>query len=116
MTPFGVKIRALRKQRNLSQKKMAKDLGVSPAYLSALEHGKKGRPGPGFIKQICGYFDIIWDSAEEIEQLAALSNPKVIIDTAGLSPYATIFANLASKNIHKLSEEQIIKMIDLIKE
>lgn len=116
MTPFGVKIREIRKHKKISQKKMAEDLGVSPAYLSALEHGKRGKPGPGFIKQICGYFNIIWEEAEEIENLVSISNPKIIIDTSGLSPYATIFANLASKNISRLSEAQIIQMIDIIKE
>ena len=115
MTPFGVKMRELRRQRNISQKQMADDLGVSAAYLSALEHGKKGKPGPGFIKQICGYFDIIWDDAEEIEQLVTISDPKVVIDTSGLSPYATIFANLAAKNIKKLSDDKIMALIDIIK-
>ena len=45
MTPFGAKIRALRAERGVSQKDMAAALGVSAAYLSALEHGRRGVPG-----------------------------------------------------------------------
>ncbi|MGD9637594.1 MAG: helix-turn-helix domain-containing protein [Alphaproteobacteria bacterium] len=116
MTPFGVKIREIRKQRNISQKKMADDLGVSAAYLSALEHGKKGKPGPGFIKQICGYFDIIWEEADEIESLVSISDPRVVIDTSGLSPYATIFANLTSKKIDQLSIDTLITLINIVKD
>ena len=35
MTPFGEKVRQLRKDRGILMKKMASDLGVSSAYLSA---------------------------------------------------------------------------------
>ena len=45
MTPFGDRMRKLRAERNVTLKDMAEALGVSSAYLSALEHGKRGRPG-----------------------------------------------------------------------
>ena len=44
MTPFGVKMRSLRRKRGLTIKEQGLFLGVSPAYISALEHGKRGRP------------------------------------------------------------------------
>ncbi|MBO6784864.1 MAG: helix-turn-helix transcriptional regulator, partial [Alphaproteobacteria bacterium] len=44
MTPFGEKVRALRKARGVNLKQMAADLELSPAYLSSLEHGHRGRP------------------------------------------------------------------------
>ena len=36
MTPFGQKVRELRKAKKISLKKMSVDLGVSSAYFSAL--------------------------------------------------------------------------------
>ena len=63
MTPFGEKMRALRAVKGVTMKQMAADLGVSSAYLSALERGHRGRPGPGFVMQVTGYFDLIWDAA-----------------------------------------------------
>lgn len=107
MTPFGAKVRELRRDRGLSLKKMAADLGVSSAYLSALEHGNRGRPGPGMITQICAYFDLIWDDAEELKVLAGMSNPRVVVDTAGLSPRATELANLLAERIGDLDEDTI---------
>ena len=86
MTPFGAKIRQLRADRGVTLKQMATALQVSSAYLSALEHGKKGRPTVGLIHQICQYFGLIWDDAEDLKKLAKHSNPRVVIDTAGLSP------------------------------
>ncbi len=107
MTPFGNKIRELRAKREVTLKDMAGDLGVSSAYLSALEHGRRGRPGPGLILQVCGYFDLIWDQAEELKRLAALSHPRPVVDTAGLSPQATELANLLAQRIGDLDEETI---------
>jgi transcriptional regulator with XRE-family HTH domain len=72
MTPFGARVRRLRRERGITLKKMAGDLNLSPAYLSALEHGRRGRPAPGLVRQVCAYFDIIWDEAEELERLARL--------------------------------------------
>jgi transcriptional regulator with XRE-family HTH domain len=76
MTPFGEKLRALRAARGLRQADMAKALEISAAYLSALEHGKRGAPSAGLIHQICQYFDLIWDDADELKQLARLQAPR----------------------------------------
>ncbi len=107
MTPFGEKIRELRAGRGIMLKQMADDLGVSSAYLSALEHGKRGRPGPGLIMQICGYFDLIWDQTEELKRLAEVSHPRIVVDTAGLSPKATELANTLARRIGDLDEQTI---------
>ena len=115
MTPFGEKVRLLRDQRGILLKKMATDLGVSSAYLSALEHGYRGRPGAGFLQQICGCFNLIWDEAEEIKRLAQLSNPRVIVDTSGLSPQATELANILAKTIRDLDNETLQWIISEIK-
>ncbi|MHC8508022.1 MAG: helix-turn-helix domain-containing protein [Rhodospirillales bacterium] len=107
MTPFGEKIRELRARKGVTMKQMAAALGVSPPYLSALEHGKRGRPGPGMTMQVCGYFDLIWDEAENLKRLAALSNPRPAVDTAGLSPQATALANLLARRIGELDDETL---------
>ena len=107
MTPFGEKIRVLRKEKKASLKNMAEDLGVSSAYLSALEHGHRGRPGTGLVQQISGYFELMWDDAEALERLAQLSHPRVVIDTAGMSANATLLANRLAERIKSLDEETI---------
>ncbi len=57
--------------------------------------------------QICGYFDLMWDDAEEIKRLAALSHPRIVVDTAGLSPKATELANLLADKVAELDEETL---------
>jgi len=107
MTPFGERIRALRAERDVTLKVMAEALQVSAAYLSALEHGRRGRPSPGLVMQICGYFGLIWDEGEELKRLARLSHPRVVVDTAGLSPQATELANVLAEQIGDLGDDEI---------
>jgi transcriptional regulator with XRE-family HTH domain len=102
MTPFGDKMRKLRAARGVTLKEMAEELGVSSAYLSALEHGKRGRPGWHLIQRILSYFNIIWDDAEEVARLARISHPRITIDTSGLSPKATELANRLADDVAKL--------------
>ncbi len=115
MTPFGEKVRELRAGRGLTLKRMAKDLQLSPAYLSALEHGRRGRPSLVLVNQICQYFHIIWDEAEELERLARISHPKVMVDTAGLSAEATELANLLAERIGDLDDATIQRLLDEVK-
>lgn len=111
MTPFGTKIRALRDEKGVKQADMAAALGVSAAYLSALEHGKKGAPSWAFIQKIIQYFGLIWDDAEDLKELAHLSKPKVTIDTSGLDPRATLAANLLSRRIGRMTDRELDQLM-----
>ena len=110
MTPFGARLRALRDSRGVSQAELAQALHVSPAYLSALEHGHRGRPSPGLIHQVNEFFGLIWDEGEELVRLARLSHPRVVVDTAGLSAEATELANRLAREIRRLPPEAIAAM------
>ena len=111
MTPFGARLRKLRKERGLTQAEMAAAVHVSPAYLSALEHGKRGRPSWHLIQSVIQHLGVIWDEAEELVRLARVSHPKVTIDTSGLSPAATELANELSQKISKLDDRALAELL-----
>ena len=115
MTPFGAKVRALRDAKGIALKRMADDLHVSSAYLSALEHGKRGRPAPGLVMQIAGYLGCIWDEAEELKALADISHPKVTIETGGLPPDRTELANRLATAIDRLSDQAVATLLATLK-
>lgn len=114
MTPFGEALRDLRRRKGVSQKQMAAAVNVSAAYLSALEHGKRGAPSFDFLQRVAGYFNVIWDEAEELFRIANVSAPKVVLDTSGLTPEHTAFANRLSEQIRALSPETIRALEDVL--
>lgn len=114
MTPFGARMRELRAKRGVTQKDMAAALGVSAAYLSALEHGRRGAPSWALVQKIVGYFNVIWDEAEELQRLAESSHPRVVVDTTDLSPKATMLANRLAGEIGRLDEPTLEKLMDII--
>lgn len=107
MTPFGEAVRRIRRERGITQKEMAKALNVSSAYLSALESGKRGKPGFDFLQRVAGYLNIIWDEADDLFRVAAISHPRVVVDTSGLPPDYTAFANRLAGEIRRLHPQTI---------
>ena len=113
MTPFGARLRMLREEKGVTLSGLAAALQVSPAYLSALEHGRRGRPSAGLIQQVNEYFGL-WDNVEELERLARLSHPRVVLDTSGLSPEATELANRLALRIRTLSPARIAALREIL--
>lgn len=114
MTPLGQRIRELRARKGVQLKEMAAELEISSAYLSALEHGHKGVPSPMLLRQVCTYFGLIWDEAEEMERLAGLSDPRVVVDTAGLTPDHTLAANLLARRVATLEEAELARLLAVL--
>jgi transcriptional regulator with XRE-family HTH domain len=114
MTPFGERVRQLRGERGRMLKDMAAHLGVSSAYLSALERGERGKPTWTLLQGVLHYFHIIWDEADELTRLADLSDPRVKIDTASADPRATLLANRLAREIRGLSAEELEAMLGIL--
>lgn len=111
MTPFGRKLRQLRADKGVTQQQQADYLGVSKAYISALENGARGKPSAMFVDQICVWLGLIWDDAEELKRLATLSHPKPTIDVRKQSPDAVMLANLLAQNIERLDEQDCQQLL-----
>ena len=57
---FSQTLSALRRQRNLSQRAVAADLGISQALLSHYENGAR-EPGLQFVCRACDYYGVTAD-------------------------------------------------------
>ena len=114
MTPFGVKIRDWRQRKNRTLHQQADALGVSMAYLSALETGNRGRPSTALVDQICVWLGLIWDDAEDLKRLAALSHPKPTINARGHGAEAIYMVNYLARNIDRLSDADCRFVTDVI--
>ena len=116
MTPFGERMRDLRAARGLTQQQQADQLGVSKAYVSALENGARGRPSAPFVDQICAWLGLIWDDAEELKALAAMSHPKPTIDASRSHAAAVELANLVALHISALDAAACRRLIEVIQD
>ena len=114
MTPFGSKLKSLRKEKNVSITELAKALKISTAYLSMLENGKRGNPPDGMVELICAYFGLIWDDSEELKDLAKISDINVQINTKALGINATALTNVLKNNIKWLTNKQLIELTEMI--
>ena len=76
-TRLGDFLRSIRMKANISLRKMANDLGISPAFLSAVENGKKKMPDSWFAlvpdtydlsdSEINEFKDIAYESFDTVE-------------------------------------------------
>ena len=114
MTPFGLKLRTLRKDRNISTTELAKVLKVSTAYLSMLENGRRGKPPNGMVELICAYFGLIWDDSEELKNVANISDTNAQINTVKLGINATTLTNVLKNNIKWLKDDELIELSKII--
>ena len=65
-------------------------------------------------QRIAGYFNIIWDEAEELFLVAGSSDPRVVVGTSGLPPEYTDFANRLAKRIRSLDSADIARLSALL--
>ena len=116
MTPFGEHLRMLRGARGMTLKQFATALQLSSAYVSALEHGRRGVPSTGLLHQVCEVLGLIWEEADELTRLARLSHPRVVVNTAGLSAQQTALANRLARGIRDLPPTTVAAMHQLLDE
>ena len=90
---FPQTLSALRRERNISQRKAAADLNISQALLSHYENGAR-EPGLNFVCRVCDYYGVSADyllcrseMANPVQEVAGtaekvLDNMQQLIDTA----------------------------------
>ncbi len=115
LTAFGKELRTLRIKRNELLKGMADRLGVSSAYLSAIEHGKKPIP-KGFIDQLNALYSFSPEEIEGLKKASIASKADVKIPLDNLSKGQKEVAAVFARKIFDFSEEDIEKMMRIMKE
>ena len=72
-SPLGAKVRALRRERGLSQAQLAERLGISASYLNLIEHNKRSLSAPVLIR-LAALFEL------DLKALAADDHARTIAD------------------------------------
>jgi transcriptional regulator with XRE-family HTH domain len=109
VTPFGLMIRRLRLERHEKLGDMANALGVSSAYLSAIEHGAKPI-NDSFVKKVFLYFDNEFVTLEEWKRLAGDSQPQMKLDLRANRQLKLAFG----RSIDSLTEDAKQHLLDIL--
>jgi SOS regulatory protein LexA len=107
---FGEYLKQLRNERRLSLRQLEKLSGVSNAYLSLLERGKKGIPSPDILKKIHGPLDVSYD--ELMEKAGYISSdlrsellPETILAMEGYDDLNQLIENAADYFINSVTHQ-----------
>ena len=114
MTPLGLEIRRLRASRRMTLKAHAAAVGVTPAYLSALEHGHRGLPTREMLERIVYGLGLEEHDTLRLQEVLEFSRPKVTLDTCGLTPIATEVANRLAASISSLNEAELNALLSFL--
>lgn len=118
-TKLGDLLRSIRMKADISLRRMASDLGISPAFLSAVENGKKKMPD-AWISLIPEIYNLSADEIEEFKDVAYESFDTVAVNIANASEankkLAIRFARRFEDIDEKTSEELLSILESKIKE
>lgn len=113
MTPFGSFMRDIRTKKGLLLKDVAEMLGVTSAYLSALEHGKKGQPSAAMISTLESKLKLLPQQRRELrdavrDSMSSMDIPSKVI------PFAFETANAFARKLPNLSEQQLRRIKNIL--
>lgn len=118
-TRLGDLLRSIRMKADISLRKMASDLGISPAFLSAVENGKKKMPD-AWLSLIPETYSLSDDEIEEFKDVAYESFDTVAVNIANASAtnkkLAIRFARRFEDIDEKTSEELLSILESKLKE
>jgi transcriptional regulator with XRE-family HTH domain len=113
MTPFGKYMRNLRIDSGKLLADVAEYLGVSSAYLSALEHGRKGGPSKDQLERIKEFFGLSAARYRELKVAVENSKGRIIVPR-GVTPTAYETANEFARKLSSLSEEKLRRIREVL--
>lgn len=113
LTEFGKLLRKIRIDHGEILKDMATKLGVSSAYLSAVEVGKRNIP-ESWNHQIISFYSLNAPEAESLKRAADLSLKNVTVNferTGGTQRQAAL---VFARNFEDMSEETAKKLLSVM--
>jgi len=113
LTPFGKALRVYRVNHEQSQYDVADALGVSVAFWSALETGKKNA-SKELQKKIVAHFGLNNIQVAELEHLALLSQQEININMTKLNDRSRELVVGFARNFSSLDDEKQKKLKKLL--
>lgn len=114
-TRLGRFLKILRINHDQILKDMAELLGVSPAFLSAVENGKKNMP-ESWKEQLRTIYSLNAEQCEELELAALESKKQVILDLEGAAKPRKQLACSFARNFKDMDDKTIERILKILQE
>ena len=116
ITEFGKAIRKIRIDTDQRLADMAKLIGKSPAFISAIERGEKSPP-PGFEEDIVSAYQLDWEAANLLRNLADASRETFTVKpTSNLEREAAgLMARRMGSGFDALSQQELERIVSILK-
>ena len=105
ITKFGEYARDLRIDRGENLKEMAKNLGVSSAFLSAVENGKKQVPKTWYEK-ISSIYELALKEKEKLKKAIEESKNMLVLNLQNVTQANKEFALVFARSFEELTDEE----------
>jgi transcriptional regulator with XRE-family HTH domain len=110
-TNFGKELRKLRIDQNEKLLNMANRIGKSPAFLSAVERGKKAIP-QGLEETVISSYGVASDMARRIRDAADQSRKVFTLEPK--SELARDTAGMMARRMNSLSQDQLEEILKIV--
>ncbi len=115
MTEFGKYARKIRIENKENMRDMAKNIGVSAAFLSATEVGKKKIPLK-WIEIISNIYRLSEKQKLELEQVIHITNKQVSINLENLSKEEKELSIMFARTIENVKPDTLEKLRKILEE
>jgi transcriptional regulator with XRE-family HTH domain len=113
VTQFGKLIRKLRIDTGIVLKDMAEMIGVSSAYLSSIELGKKNITTK-IIESICSAYALSEIERQELEKAAEMSQPSIKLDLRNHTETERNAVSVFARKYRELDSDEHKKLMELL--
>lgn len=114
LTSIGRFLRKLRIDNGEILKDMAEALGVSSAFLSAVENGKKKMP-EGWVEKLKAIYSFTAEQAEELQVAVIDTNEAVELNLQNATPGNRALAISFAREFDSLDDETSRKIFEILK-
>lgn len=111
LTPFGKMVRKLRIDHSLLLKEMADAVGMSSAWLSGVETGRKPIPA-GLVDKVASFLDLNGTQRAELSEAAEYSRKDQSIKNVAIDRRDV--AAVLARRFNELDEGDLAKIRDLL--
>ena len=103
---YGKVLRKIRIDKGLTMAQMAKAIGITSAYLSTIERGKRNIP-KSLTQDIINHYELSNEQVTELQKAEYLSMDSVEIELSDVGLHERILVLSLAKNLKNMTYEQV---------